>query len=89
MVMVLLLVVDHVWRGEMAERRRVLMEAGRHHGYDWWKTDDRCRLHHKSFSNDGFKMSTRGNEAATSTKRLDRRCQIWWQSAARSGLVHG
>jgi hypothetical protein len=47
--MVMLLMIDHVRRGEMAERRRVLMETRRHHGCDWWESRIRCRLHHKSF----------------------------------------
>jgi hypothetical protein len=44
-MVVLLLMVDHVRRGEMAERRRVLMETRRHHGCDWWKTGPRSGLH--------------------------------------------
>lgn len=44
--MVVLLMIDHVRRGEVAERRRVLMETGRHH--DWWKSRTRGRLHHES-----------------------------------------
>jgi hypothetical protein len=49
MVVVLLLVIDHVRCGEMAERRRrVLMETGRHHGCDWWNREVRGCLHHKA-----------------------------------------
>jgi hypothetical protein len=47
-MVVLLLMIDHVRRGEMAERRRVLMETCRHHGCDWWKTEARGRLHLKT-----------------------------------------
>lgn len=47
-VMVMLLMIDHVRRGEMAERCRVLMETGRHYGCDWWNSWARGCLHHNS-----------------------------------------
>jgi hypothetical protein len=44
-VVLLLLVINHVGCGDMAEGRRVLLETCRHHGCEWWKTQDRGRLH--------------------------------------------
>jgi hypothetical protein len=49
-MVVVLVVVDHVRRGEAVERRRVRMETRRHHGRDWWKSSVRSCLHHESLS---------------------------------------
>jgi hypothetical protein len=45
MVVVLLVVIDHVGCRDMAEGGRVLLETGRHHGCEWWETQDRGRLY--------------------------------------------
>lgn len=38
-MVVMLLVIDHVRRGEMTESRRILVQTCRHHGCDWWNMD--------------------------------------------------
>jgi hypothetical protein len=71
MVMVLLLVIDHVRCGEMAEcRRRVLMETGRHHGCDWWNREARGRLHHKARPREQNDECNTGDRVATAVRLL-------------------
>jgi hypothetical protein len=77
--MVVVLVVDHVWRGKMAERR-VLMETCRHHGCDWLKPWVCDGLHHKAFPLVQSLKTQRRRQSHTRCNGLSR---IGWKGGER------
>ena len=62
-MMVMLLVVDHVRSGEMAESRRILVQTCRHHGCDWWNLN-RMPAVVVSTTKDSFNSRIRDSAAA-------------------------
>jgi hypothetical protein len=84
-VVMMLLVIDHVRRGDVAESRRwVLMETCRHHCCDWWNSEARESSSPPQNSLNSRFWSSMAEKKSQPLGGSQKDMSDWWQKAARS-----